>query len=105
MRIRREIELDASEIRAVLNDEKFISVFNIIEGNELKTAPRGFDKNHPNIDLIKKKGFVAVRRFTDKEVLAPNFVKVVDESFKTLRPFFNLMSDILTTNINGESVI
>ena len=41
----------------------------MLEGQELKTAPRGFDKEHPNLDLIRKKGFIAVQRFTDKEVL------------------------------------
>jgi len=104
-RIRKEFELDASEMRTVLADKKFSTVFNKMEGNELKTAPRDFDKNHPDIDLIRKKGFVAVRKFTDKEVLSPDFLKIVDDSFKTLRPFFNLFSAILTTDLNGESII
>ena len=105
-RIRKEFEIDASEIRTVLANKNFKKVFEgKLEGNELKAAPRGFDKNHLNIDLIRKKGFVAVRKFTDKEILSPNFINIVDNSFKTLRPFFDLMSDILTTNLNGESVI
>jgi len=105
-RIRKEFELDSTEIRAILADEKFKTIFGgKLEGEELKSAPRNFDKNHPDIDLIRKKGFVAVRKFTDEEVLSPDFLKVVDESFKTLRPFFDLMSDILTTNLNGESII
>ncbi len=105
MRLRKEFELDASEMRTILNDKKFISVFGKMEGDELKTAPRNFDKNHKNIDLIRKKGFVAVRKFTDQEVLSKNFTAIVDDSFKTLRPFFNLFSDILTTNLNGESLL
>jgi len=105
MRIRKEFELDSSEMREILADKKFISIFGKIEGNELKTAPRGFDKNHPDIDLIRKKGFVAIRRFTDEEVLSNNFINIVDDSFKTLRPFFDLFSDILTTDLNGESSI
>ncbi|MFT5958454.1 MAG: hypothetical protein ACI8VJ_000195, partial [Polaribacter sp.] len=52
-----------------------------------------------------KKGFIASRSFTDEQVLAPNFAEEVDQSFKALRPFFNLFSDILMTNLNGESVI
>ena len=46
-----------------------------------------------------------MRKFTDKEVLATNFVDEIDKSFKALRPFFNLFSDILTTNLNGESIL
>lgn len=105
-RIRKEFELDASEIREILAEENFIRYFGgKLEGDELKTAPKGFDKEHESIDLIKKKGFVAVRRFTDKEVISKNFLKEIDASFKTLRPYFNLMSDILTTNLNGESLL
>ena len=106
LRIRKEFEIDATEIREILSEKKFISVFEgKLVGEELKTAPRGFNKEHPNLDLIRKKGFVAVRKFTDKEVLAQDFLTVVDDSFQTLRPFFDYMSDVLTTNLNGESLI
>jgi uncharacterized protein (TIGR02453 family) len=106
-RIRKEIELDASEIKDILEGEKYKKYFSgkFESFSELKTAPRGFDKDHPNIDLLRKKGFIASRSFTDAEVLSTNFIEEVDQSFKALRPFFNLFSDILTTNLNGESVI
>ena len=74
-------------------------------GEELKTAPKGFQKDHPAIDLIRKKGFIAVRNFTDKEVLSSNFLKEVNDSFRALRPFFDYMSEVLTTDLNGESTI
>ena len=106
LRIRKEIEVDASEFREILEDKNFQYYFgNSFKGDELKTAPRGFDKEHPDVDLLRKKGFIAVRNFTDDEVLSPNFSLEVDKSFKALRPFFNLFSDILTTNLNGESII
>ena len=73
--------------------------------SELKSAPRGFDKEHPDVDLLRKKGFVAVRNFTDAEVLDPNFLQELDKTYKALRPFFDLFSDILTTNLNGESIV
>ncbi len=106
LRIRKEFELDDSEIRDILSEEKFVKYFGgKLEGNELKTAPKGFDKEHKSIDLIRKKGFIAVRRFSDKQVLSKDFVKEVNNSFKAMRPYFNLMSDILTTNLNGETLI
>jgi len=105
-RIRKEIEMDASEMRAILKDKDYIKYFGgKFEGEELKSAPRGFDKEHPDVDLLRKKGFIAVRNFTDAEVLDKNFLKELDASYKALRPFFNYMSDVLTTNLNGESII
>jgi uncharacterized protein (TIGR02453 family) len=106
-RIRKEIELDASEIKEVLKEKSFKKYFGgkFESFSELKTAPRGFDKEHLDVALLRKKGFIASRSFTDEEVLAPNFSEEVAKSFKAMRPFFNLFSDILTTNLNGESVL
>ncbi len=106
LRIRKEFELDDGEIREILKEDKFNKYFNgELVGDELKTAPKGFQKDDPSIDLIRKKGFVAVRKFTDKEVLAPNFSKEVKNSFEALRPFFDYMSEVLTTDLNGTSLI
>lgn len=105
-RIRKEFEYDATEIRKIISSKEFVEAYGgNLEGEELKSAPRGFSKEDPNLDLLKKKGYVAVRKFTDKEVLSPDFLKVVEASFLTLRPFFNYMSEVLTTNLNGESII
>ena len=99
--------MDASEIKDVLNDPTYVKYFGgtFDSFSELKTAPRGFDKDHPDVDLLRKKGFIATRNFTDKEVLDKNFINEVDASFQALRPFFDLFSDILTTNLNGESIL
>ena len=104
-RIRKEIELDDSELRDIINDKKFKSVWGEFVGDELKTAPRDFDKDHPAIDLIRKKQFIFIKKYTDKEVLGTDFIKDVNASFKAIRPFFDYMSDVLTTNLNGESII
>jgi len=105
-RIRKEIEISDLELRNILADSNFKKYFGgVLVGDELKTAPKDFQKDHPAIDLIRKKGFIAVRNFTDKEVLSPNFLMEVNNSFKALRPFFDYMSEVLTTDLNGESII
>lgn len=105
LRIRKELEMDASEFREVIGDKKFKAVWGELQGDEVKTAPKGFNRDHPDIDLIRKKGYIFVRNFTDQEVLAPDFLEAVNDSFKAIRPYFDLMSDILTTNLNGESLL
>lgn len=105
LRIRKEWELDATELREILADAKFKSVWGDLAGEELKSAPKGFDKEHHNIDLIRKKQFIFVKNFTDAQVISPDFVHTVNTSFKAIRPYFNIMSTILTTNLNGESLL
>ncbi len=104
-RIRKELELDSTSFKSVVENSHFKKVWGGLEGDEVKTAPKGFSKSDANIDLIRKKAFIFIRRFTDKEVLASNFADEVNFSFKEIRPFFDLMSDILTTNLNGESLL
>jgi len=104
-RIRKEFEMDATEIREVLGQKELKSIWGELRGDEVKTAPKGFDKEHPNIDLIRKKQFVFMRQLSDAEVLSPSFLDEVDQSFRAIRPYFDLMSDILTTNLNGESIL
>ncbi len=104
-RIRKEFEMDASEMRDIMKAEPFQSVWGDLEGDELISSPRNFDKVHPNIDLIRKKQFIFTRKFGDEDVLKPDFLETVNESFKAVKPFFNYMSDVLTTNLNGERII
>jgi uncharacterized protein (TIGR02453 family) len=105
LRIRKEFEMDDSEMRTILQDKKFNSIWGDFVGDEVKTAPKGFSKEHKAIDLIKKKQYIFVKKFTDKEILDENFLNNVNESFKAIRPYFNYMSDVLTTDLNGVSLI
>lgn len=104
-RIRKEFEMDTEEIREIISQKNFVKHFGKLQGDSLKTAPRGFDKEHPDIDLIRMKQFIVTRKFTDKEVLADDFLNEVEKSFRAMRPFFDYMSDVLTTNLNGESIL
>lgn len=102
LRIRKEFELNTTAIEKITSDETFRKYFGNIEGEAVKTAPRGFDKNHPAIDLIRKKQYVVMRKFTDKEVLSDSFYKEALLTLLAMRPFFDYMSEVLTTDLNGE---
>lgn len=104
-RIRKEFERDDSEMQAILTNKNFKAIWGNFVGDELKTAPRGFDKNHSAITLIRKKQFIFTKYYTDKEVIDLDFLDNVNASFKIIRPYFNYMSDVLTTDLNGETII
>lgn len=104
-RIRKELEMDASEFKSVITQTELKKVWGNLEGESLKTAPRDFDKEHPDIELIRMKQYIFTKTFTDQEVLQEDFIQTVNHSFKAIRPFFDLMSDVLTTNLNGEPLI
>lgn len=103
LRIRKEIELD-NELEDILNTKDIKTTFGSLTGDEVKTAPKGFDKNHERIHLIKKKQFLLIHKLKDEEVLSQDFSKKAVAVFKKSRSFVDYMTDILLTNLNGERI-
>ena len=105
LRIRKEWEHNAGALREIIEKPGFKKSWGELQGEGVKTAPKGFNKDHPDIDLIRRKQFIFVRNFTDSEVVSENFFNEVDASFRAIRPFFDLMTEVLTTNLNGETLL
>ena len=105
LRFREDIAFDAKPLRKILSSKSFIETFGTLDGEQLKTSPKGFDKEHPDVDLLRYKQFIISKKFTDKEVLSPDFAKQVSDTFKKMRPFFDYMSESVTTDANGESIV
>lgn len=101
-RIREDIDVNYHAWRKIISSKKIKAVFGEMRGDQVKTAPRGFPKDHAAIDLLRYKQFWFERSFADSEVLSVNFTKTVNDTFKTIRPFFDYMSEVLTANSNGE---
>lgn len=104
-RIRLDISSNHSTWKKLLRSKSLISNYGEMKGEKVKTAPRGFERNDPALDLLRHKQFWFEHSFTDKEVLSADFVVEVNRIFKSVRPFFDYMSELLTTDVNGESVI
>lgn len=104
-RIRTEIAMDDKPLRKILKSASFKKHWGELRGDQVKTAPKGFAKDHPAIDLLRFKSFTVGHEFTDKEVTSPGFLKEITKYFKATRPFFNYMSEVLTTDANGVSLV
>lgn len=106
LRFRKEFEMDDTPIRKIFNQPDFKKEFDgFEESNQVKTAPKGFDKEHKAIDLIRNKNFFVIHYFTDKEVLDDNFSEEVKRLFKLTIPFLNYMTEVVTTDLNGVSTL
>ena len=105
LRIRKEIEIDGQEFIRIINQKKIKDTWGDLQGEEVKTSPKGFKSEHEYIDLIKKKQFIFIKNLKEEEILDKNFQKELVSYFVSIRPFFDYMSEILTTNLDGESLI
>ncbi len=104
-RIRVDIDQDLLTWRKLLKAKKLRDTFGEIIGEGLKTAPKGFSKDHLGIDLLRRNQFLFRHPFTDREVLSADFPAHMDAVYRSIRPFFDHMSEVLTTDENGVSLL
>ena len=104
-RIRQEIDMDGDEYRDIINEPNFKRIWGELQGDAVKTAPKGYAKDHPNIDLLRYKQHIFMLRYTEEDVAAANFLDRLDTALQAVRPFVDYMSALLTTNADGESFV
>ncbi len=87
-KIRQEVDYNAAAFGKILADKIFKKTFpaGLDDFDSLKTAPKGYPKDHPHIDWLKHKSFIVSHYFPDKEVADKKFVKKVATVCKTLKP-------------------
>jgi len=104
-RIRQEIDLDGDEYRNLINAPALKNMWGELQGNKVRTSPKGYAKDHPDIDLLRLKQHIFMIRYTEEEVTARDFMNRLDAAIQAVRPFVDYMSAVLTTNANGESLV
>ena len=90
--IRKHIDQDDSQLRLVINAADSKSFFGDLVGEQVKTAPKGYPKDHPAIEYLRYKDFVAMRKLTDTDATSSNFVTVVAETFQTMKPLNDFLN-------------
>lgn len=86
--MRQEIDYNLRAFESILKQSAFKKMFGGLDEIEvLRNAPKGYDPENPAVPYLKHKSFVVTRNFTDKEVLANDFVKTVVNTCKVAHPF------------------
>lgn len=104
-RIRQDISVNYEDWQKLLKSKAITTHFGKMKGDHVKTVPRGFSSDDQALDLLRYKQYWFERTFTDREVLSPDFLLKVNNTFKSIRPFFDYVSEVLTTDANGESLV
>ncbi len=90
--LRQEIDYNATSLKSIIYESKFVETFGEAEGETVKSAPKGYSKDNPEIELLRKKQMFYWHKFTIEEVKSPDFVKNVTEVSKTLKPFLDFLN-------------
>lgn len=85
--IREEIDYSASEFTGILEAKGFSKLFNLSREDTLKNAPKGYGVDHPQIEFLKLKSFIAIHSITDAELTNPQIVDKLKTAFENIYPF------------------
>ena len=90
--IRQEIDYNPDDLIKVIDDSDFKESFGEIRGEKLKMAPKGYAKDHENIDLLRLKNYYILKEFSDAEVSSKEFVSVATQTFRKVKQFNDYLS-------------
>lgn len=86
-KIREEIDYNTSEFLDIIHADGFKNLFQLSKDDTLKNAPKGYEVDHPQIELLKLKSFIAVMPVKNEELLAPGIVDKLKTAFEAVYPF------------------
>lgn len=92
--IRESIVEDPRYWKKARDDKKFRARYKL-EGDSLKTAPRGYDIHHPMIDDLRRKSFAGLGPISERDLMKPNCVELIAEAFRDAKPMMKFLCDAL----------
>lgn len=84
--IREQIFENPAEFRKLIEAPDFANYFDLSANQKLKTAPRGFPKDFPDIELLRFKGYAVMHPLTNQQVLAPDLTDTLKTGFEKMKP-------------------
>ena len=104
-KIRQEIDYSGKELDAILNEPRFKKTFSGLEGDKLKNMPKGYEMDHPYIELLKHKSFIVSNPISDVEISSGDFKKKAIEGFRLMKPFHDFLSRAIDESDSGDGLI
>jgi uncharacterized protein (TIGR02453 family) len=94
--VRQDIDYQPSLWREILAEPQLQASFGTLQGEQLKTNPKGYDKEHPAIDLLRYKQYLLTKAISEEEVCSPDFVAHVVKNYQIALPLFQRIDQALS---------
>ncbi|MGB5171376.1 MAG: DUF2461 domain-containing protein [Eudoraea sp.] len=95
--IREAIDYNGEELIAIINKPSFKKKFGgLYVDQRLKTAPKGFSKNHPYLSLLQHKSYGVVHNIARNKIFSTDFDDYVLDIYQEMLPFRRYLNQALT---------
>ena len=91
--IREKIDHDPGRFLKIIQNKDFIKTYGQLDGDKLKTPPRGYSSDNPNIEFLKFKSYLVLKEVPDKVVLASDYFDIVIDALKVMKPLNDFLTD------------
>jgi uncharacterized protein (TIGR02453 family) len=96
-KIREEIDYSTDEFLKIIEAKSFTKIFSLSKEDSLKNAPKGYEVNHPQIEWLKLKSFIAIYPLSDKDILDKGITEKLSEAFESIQPFVHFLRNALAS--------
>ena len=92
MAVRQHIAANAAEFRKLIAAPRTRRLFGDLHGQTLTRPPKGFDPEHPAIDLLKRKEYILWAKLAPGIAVTPQIVDEIAKHLETMTPFLNFLN-------------
>ncbi len=91
--IRENIDAKGEKFHKILENKDLKDYFGEIEGEKLKSAPKGFSRDHRDIELLKMKSYLVSRIFSDREITSEGVFELIIKGCRAMKPLNDFLND------------
>ena len=91
--IREKIDEQGGDFLKIIKNKEFTEYFGNLEGESLKSAPKGYSRDHPYIDILKLKSFLVTRMISDREIVSSDCFDLVIMASRAMKPLNDFLND------------
>lgn len=91
--IREKINEQGDRFLKIIGNREFVNFFGELEGEKLRSAPKGFPKDHPMIELLKMKSYLVTRMIADKDAIGSGLFDLIIKGSKIMKPLNDFLND------------
>ena len=91
--IRGKIDEQGSNFLKIIKNKEFIEYFGNLEGESLKSAPKGYSRDHQYIEILKLKSYLATKVISDMEIVSRDCFDLIISASRAMKPLNDFLND------------
>lgn len=95
-KVRQEIDYNGNHLASIMRKPAFRKLYgDFWDEDALKTAPKGYPRDHKHIAWLRLKSFIVIHEFSDREVVKPAFLKKAAGALRVLKPLNDFLAEAI----------